>query len=410
MKLTPSQKIIAKSNKRFRVLNCGRRFGKTTEAIEEIKGKALGGNKNDRIVYIAPTYQQARDIAWEMLKRELEPIIKKVNESRLELEVYNQHQDSVYIILRGWESIETLRGQKFTFLVLDEVAMMRNFWVGWHEVLRPALADLKGGALFISTPKGFNHFYDLYNLAQDPIKGKEYESFHFTTRDNPFIPSEEIDKAQQEMEENRFAQEYMADFRKAEGLVYKDFDRSKHVFSEVIPIREIRRIASVDFGWTNPTCVLTIVIDYDNNYWVLDEMYKTQKNMQDIIQYCKTTRASEFYPDPAEPDRIEEMKLAGLNVQEVSKDIEFGITCVQKMFKTNKIKIHSSCVNLISELETYHYPDKKPDHNEPELPVKENDHAMDALRYALYNTAPVEDDTSMLWKIARNRMNKGTMQ
>ena len=392
MILTPSQKLIAKDTHRFRVLSCGRRFGKTTEAIEEIKGKALSANESDKIVYIAPTYQQARDIAWDMLKKELKPIVIKTNESRLELEVQNKDGKFINIMLRGWEAVESLRGQKFIFIVIDEVAMMRNFWVGWQEVLRPALTDTKGDCLFISTPKGFNHFYDLYNL-QD--KDNDYKSFHYTTYDNPYIPIEEIDKARQELPENRFAQEYLADFRKAEGLVYKEFDRGKHIFDDYNNIREIKRIVGVDFGFTNPTAILSISIDYDNTYWVRSEFYKTNKTTDEIINYCKTLNGNEFYPDPAEPDRIKQMMDAGLNIQEVSKDIEFGITCVQQMFRTNKLRIHKDCINLLSELETYHYPDKKPEKNEAELPVKENDHACDALRYALYNTRPIsiEDNT-----------------
>lgn len=389
MILTSAQKQIAKDNHRFRVLNCGRRFGKTTEAIEEIKGYALSAKEGDKIAYIAPTYQQARDIAWEMIKKELRPITIRANESRLELEVQNKEGKPVLISLRGWESIETLRGQKFRFVVIDEVAMMRNFWIGWQEVIRPALTDTRGHVLFISTPKGFNHFYDLYNF-QD--KDTDYKSFHFTTYDNPFIPVDEINKARKELPENRFAQEYLADFRKQEGLVYKDFDRDIHLFDDSNSIREIKRIIGVDFGFTNPTAILTISIDYDNTYWVRNEFYKTNKTTEEIINYCKTLNGNEFYPDPAEPDRIQQMKDSGLNVQEVSKDVEFGITCVQQMFRTNKLRIHKDCVNLISELETYRYPDKKPDKNEAELPVKENDHLMDALRYALYNTAPVSVD------------------
>ncbi|NCU42657.1 MAG: hypothetical protein EOM19_08200, partial [Candidatus Moranbacteria bacterium] len=218
MILTSAQNSIARDTHRFRVINCGRRFGKTTLAVEEIKGIAL--SKNARIAYIAPTYQQARDIAWQMLINELKPIITKLNESRLELEVNNLKKGTSLIQLRGWESIETLRGQAFDFLVIDEVAMMRNFWINWEEVIRPTLTDRKGQVMFISTPKGFNHFYDLYSK-----EGEDYKSFHFTSYDNPHIPAEEIDTAKEEMTEDRFAQEYLADFRKTEGLVYKEFSR-----------------------------------------------------------------------------------------------------------------------------------------------------------------------------------------
>ncbi len=110
-------------------------------------------------------------------------------------------------MLRGWEAIETLRGQSVDFIVLDEVAMYRNFWRTWQEVIRPTLTDRKGRAMFISTPKGFNHFYDLYNLQEED---SDFKSFQFTTYDNPHIPVEEIDKAKQELTEDRFYQEYMA--------------------------------------------------------------------------------------------------------------------------------------------------------------------------------------------------------
>jgi phage terminase large subunit len=81
------------------------------------------------------------------------------------------------------------------------------------------------------------------------------------------------------------------------------------------------------------------------------------------------------------------MRRHSLNVREVSKDIEAGITKVQELFKANRIRVHASCVNLISELESYAFPDRKPGQTEPETPVKENDHACDALRYGLFMNA-----------------------
>lgn len=384
MQLTQAQKTIAKDNHRFRVLNCGRRFGKTTLAVEEIKGLALA--KEARIAYIAPTYQQARDIAWGMLVKELKPIIKKINETRLELEVLNKDGLSSFIVLRGWESVETMRGQAFDFLILDEVASMRNFWVGWNEVLSPTLIDRKGNAMFISTPKGFNHFYDLFNLRE---KDTDFASFHYTTYDNPTVPPEEIEREKKAKPEDTFAQEYLADFRKQEGLVYKEFDRSKHLFDDFTQRRQIAEVlAGVDFGFTNPSVILRIEHDTDNHYWITSEWYKTQQTNAQLIEYAKTLSVNIFYPDPAEPDRIKEMSDAGLNIREVSKDIEKGIDSVRELLKQDRLHIHKDCINLINELETYRYPDKKPEHNEPEVPVKENDHAMDAMRYALHNNMP----------------------
>lgn len=387
MALTPAQKIIASDTHRFRVLNCGRRFGKTTEAIEEIKGYILSSQEGDKIAYIAPTYQQARDIAWEMMIRELRPIVIKKNEARLELEVMNKEGKPVLLVLRGWESIETLRGQKFRFVVIDEVASMRNFWIGWQEVLRPALTDLQGHCLFISTPKGFNHFYDLYNL-QD--KDSDYKSFHFTSYDNPHIPKEELDKARLEITEDRFAQEYLADFRKQEGLVYKEFNRSRHVI-QTIPTQFTEYVAGIDFGFTNPTAVIHIKRDRDENYFVTAEWYKTGQTDEQVGEYVRSCNFNKVYPDPESPSAIAVLNQKGVYTVEVIKNkdsIKNGIDRVRSLLKQNKLFIHSSCVNLIAEFETYVYPEKRPDMNEYENPIKEHDHALDALRYALSTNKP----------------------
>ena len=390
MKLTNAQATIAKDRHRFRVINIGRRGGKTTLAVEEIKGMAV--YREARIAYFAPTYQQARDIAWTMLVKELQPIILKQNESRLELEVRNISGTTSLIQLRGWESVETARGQAFDLLIIDEVAMMRNFWTNWEEVLRPTLTDRKGKVIFISTPKGFNHFYDLYNLEN---KDTDYKSFHFTTYDNPYLPVDEIDKAQKELTEDRFAQEYLADFRKTEGLVYKEFDRNKNCFTNEV-IHSIEKIAGVDFGYTNPCAVLTIKIDFDNNYWITDEFYKTGQTDSMIADYVSSQGFGKVYPDPESPSAIKELTNRGVNVREVIKNkdsIKNGITKIRELLKAKRLFINAKCQNLINEFETYSYPDKKELHNEEETPIKENDHAMDALRYAIASQEDIQKNS-----------------
>ena len=375
MKFHTTQSQVAKSNKRFRVVLCGRRWGKTTLSLYEMIAKAVA--KDDRrIAYVAPNYQQARDIAWTQLKRICIPITVNANEQRLEIEVRTQQGGTSLINLRGWESVETLRGQLFDFLVLDEVASYRNFWTGWHEVLRPALTDRKGDTLFIGTPKGFNHFYDLYNTKDD-----DYQSFTFTSYDNPFIPKEEIDKAKGEISEDRFAQEYLADFRKTEGLVYKEFSRERHVKPfTTIGYEEI--LLGIDFGYTNPSAILKI-IRVNDNYHVTEEWYQRKVTTSQIADQALSYNPTRVYPDPAEPDRIAELNDRGLNCMTVSKDIEAGVNKVHELFKQNRITIDPGCVNLIYELETYSYPEDKGERNPDEKPIKLNDHLLDALRYVI---------------------------
>lgn len=402
MQLTQSQRIIASDKHRFRVVNCGRRFGKTILAIEEMI--ALGLHKESRIAYIAPTYQQARDIAWEQLKKRLIDTNPEINESRLEVRVKNIQGTQSVISLRGWESIETLRGQSFDLVILDEVASMRYFWEGWQEVVRPTLTDRKGQAMFISTPKGFNHFYELYN---EENKDKNFKSFHFTSYDNPNIPSDEIDEAKNQLTEDQFAQEYLADFRKQEGLVYKEFQRPRHVYSDAdIDIAE--SIGAVDFGFTNPTCVLSILRDRNDVYWITDEYYQTGKTAIQIAEYIQNQEYNKVYPDPASPQAIKELTDRHINVYEVNKgqdSIINGINKVREMFKQGRIKIHESCKNLIWELETYSYGERKANHNETEVPIKENDHAVDALRYALMTNQPEKRiDHATKFKLQQNRI------
>jgi PBSX family phage terminase large subunit len=385
----PSQGSIAADTHRYRVVNCGRRFGKTKLAVWEMLGCALA-EKDRRIAYLAPTYQQARDIAWLELKQITAPVAKAVNESRLEIEVKTTDGGTSFIVLRGWESVETLRGQKFHMLVIDEIAQMRSFWEGWQEVLRPALTDYRGSVLFLSTPKGFNHFYDLYRME---AKDADFKSFHFTSYDNPYMPREELDKARLELTEDRFAQEYLADFRKTEGLVYKEFDRARHVISETqLPPHFAEIIAGVDFGFTHPAAVMFIGKDHDSRYFLFQEFYKRGKTDAEIAEFVAAQKFHRVYPDPENPAAIEELRRRNVNVREVKKgkdSVRNGINVVRELLKSNRLYIVNSCENTILEFETYSYPDGKNGKDSDENPLKEGDDAMDALRYPLMMDSPL---------------------
>lgn len=390
MILHDAQKKVVLDRHRFRVVCAGRRGGKTELAVAEMAGKAYS-KKGRHIAYIAPTLQQARDIAWTKLVQVCAPItIKKLESPSHSLTVQTADGGKSVISLRGWESIETVRGLAFDFIVIDEIASMRGFDATWNEIIRPTLTDREGEVLFISTPKGFNHFYDLYNKHLDPEKGKDYKSFHFTSYDNPHVKASEIDKAKAELTEDQFAQEYLADFRKQEGLVYKEFDRKRHVF-ETMPVKVDEYFAGIDFGFTNPTAVIHIKRDHDQNYFVTSEWYKTGRTEEQIAEYVKSCGFNRVYPDPEAPSAIEVMNGKGIPVVEVLKNkdsIKNGINRIRQLLKMNKLYIHKSCVNLISEFEDYCYPESTPERNEHENPVKDHDHALDALRYALSTNLP----------------------
>lgn len=382
MILTPWQITVANNRSRFRVCCIGRRAGKTTLAIEEIKGKAIYTKAN--IAYIAPTYQQARDIAWETLKKEMQGAIISINESRLEIKVKNTLGTESMITLKGWESIESLRGQSFDMLVIDEVAMMRNFWTSWQEVIRPTLTDRKGEVMFISTPRGFNHFYELYNMH---LTDKDYASFHFTTYDNPHIDPTEVEKSKLEITETRFAQEYLADFKKVEGLVYKEFDRTRHLYEKLPENTHFEYLGGVDFGFTHPAAVTHVYKTPNNDYYVENEYYQKGRTENQIADYIASCKFNRVYPDPENPSAIQVLANKNVNIREVTKgknSVKSGIDRVRDLFKQNKLHINKRCVNLIGELESYSYGDSKDGGDVAENPVKENDDLLDSLRYVIF--------------------------
>lgn len=384
MLLTQSQATIAKDLHRFRVVRAGRRFGKTFLSVEEIKGKAL--SKPSRIAYFATTYQQARDICWELLKKELAPATIQANESRLEIRTQTQKGGESIIQLKGWESVETSRGQAFDFLVLDEIASMKSFWANWREILRPTLTDTKGEALFISTPKGFNHFYDLCNQE---LKDKDFKSFHFTSYDNPMLPADELETAKQTLPPDIFAQEYLASFQKTQGLVYKEFLRERHLY-DVLPAFSMNKIAGIDFGFVNPAAILDIRTDGEK-FFVEDEWYKPGRTDLQIAEYVAQSGFEEVYADPESPGAIEELRRKNINVREVVKgkdSIENGIKKIKELLISRKLMINARCVNLISEFEMYSYDDEDGEKNAKEKPLKANDHALDALRYVVMMKQP----------------------
>lgn len=383
------QQALVEDKHRFKLIRSGRRFGKTTYAINTLIEEAL--LKQDGLYfYIAPTYKQAKMIAWAMLLKAVgklpPPLMQKINESELYVVIGNNSR----ICIKGADNPDALRGVGLDGAVLDEYSDIREHV--FTDIIEPALTDKMGWCTIIGTPKGFNHFYRLYVKVQtDPT----WAVFHRTSYDNPGISREELDRIRVKTPEDTFAQEFLAEFRRFEGLVYKEFDRDRHTFITMPDtVQRVDVIAGVDFGYTNPSAIVVVAQDFDNHYWVIDEWYKNQKLTDEIIGVCKglvaSTKVNIFYPDPAEPDRIEAMNRDGLTTREVNKDVAAGVDRVRSLFKENRLKVSLNCRNLLFELETYHYPERKEGKNEQELPVKENDHAVDALRYALYTHSPLD--------------------
>lgn len=381
----PGQAQIAEDKHRFRVARCGRRFGKSWLAAWEMYALAVSTD-NARVVYYAPTREDARDIMWRILKEVCaSSIVGDPNESRLEMNIRTISGGTSLIILYGWEALQDRGkgvGVKNNFAVLDEVSKFTNFEYGWQEILRPTLMDVQGGALFISTTNGFNHFYDLCNKE---LVDDDYKTFHFTSYDNPFIKAEEIEKMKMEMTEDRAAQEIYAEFRKKEGLVYKEFNRQLHVTAEK-PQLIVETLGGVDAGFTHPTAVPTIKKDYEGIYWITDEWMETGKTEAEVVEYVAMQRFNKVYPDPENASLVEALRRRGVNVREVKKgkgSIVAGINTMHELLKQNRIRVMQHCIHTIEALEMYSYKETKGDKTPDELPSHEFSDMLDAIRYVL---------------------------
>jgi hypothetical protein len=201
------QKEIHKNLKRFSVLVCHRRFGKTYLAINTLIDAAVRTKReNLRFGYVAPYQKQAKQVAWDYLKRfTLNIPGTKANESESAIDFPNGARIRLY----GSDNGESMRGLYFDGVVMDEVADMRP--ETWSEIIRPALTDVhhKGWCLFIGTPKGLNQFYDLYQYAQqDP----EWYAGMYRVDETDVLDDEEVQMARNTMAENQYRREFLCDF------------------------------------------------------------------------------------------------------------------------------------------------------------------------------------------------------
>jgi len=210
------QREIIKSNARFKIIRAGRRSGKTTLEAEDMCFDAI--SKKDRnIIYIAPNQLQARKIIWEIFKKRLNGIAK-FNEQRLEIKIPTIDNGFSNIFVAGWENRENFRGRNADKIVFDELDTMKNFFLGWQEIFRPALTDTSGKAIFVGTPKKENP--NLRRLEKLAETDSDYECFHFATDDNLYIPKLEIEKAKEELDHETYKQEFLAEYVENQGALF----------------------------------------------------------------------------------------------------------------------------------------------------------------------------------------------
>jgi hypothetical protein len=341
-------------SKRFGVVVAHRRMGKTVSAINHlIKDALLNQKEAPRYAYIAPTYGQAKRVAWDYLVKYAEPLGGTSNISELRVDFWGRR-----IQLFGSDNPETLRGQYFDGVILDEIGD-QNPKI-WTDIVRPALADRKGWCLFIGTPKGHNHFKELRDRAETE---DGWGLLEFKASETGVVDDTELKAAKNEMGEDKYRQEFECSFDAAVegsyfGQILNELEEKKHM--QEIPREELSRTFTAwDLGMGDSTSIWVAqlvgtevrLIDYYENHGVgLDHYVKWIKDND----YLK---AEHILPHDVRvrelgtgKSRMEMLEDAGLEVKIAPRmGLDDGIQAVRRLlprcwFNVPKVQIGLNCL------------------------------------------------------------------
>ena len=410
MKLSAPQQTISNHSARFKVCAAGRRFGKSFLSINELAKFAR--KPNQRCLYVAPTYRQAKTVIWEELKSQLYSVkwIKKVNESDLTITLVNGST----IAIRSADNKDALRGTKYNFIVLDECAFMGEDV--WYSVLRPTLSDTGGSALFITSPDGRNWIYDLWVNANAQ---EDWAAFSYSTIDGGNVPQEEIDAARRDLDPKRFEQEYEAKFIDTSSVIFYGFTEDNVV---VKPVPEMR--APLHIGMDFNIDPMSAVVCYKgaNSLHIVDEIEIWSSNTLEMVQEIRKRYGNEkqiyVYPDSSGARRTTNstgisdhiiLQNNGFRVisGKTNPPVGEAITAVNSLLCNTtgerRLTIDPKCKRLRECLIKHTY---KPG---TRIPDKDSgfDHMTDALRYVTHTLFPLKQlprDAVMQTRMRSGRM------
>jgi hypothetical protein len=402
------------------VLLFGRQTGKTFFSVNHAWLSAV--IQQGRYFVVFKTYKQAKEVVWRqyvpLIPKEL---IFKTNDTDLLIEfnyvkgpvvlpdgttIQVEHDETKprsTLQLLGSDQADSHRGFRADGIVFDEYGDQdpENFKL----VYEPMFSTTDGWAIFMGTPRGYNHFYDLiYGTSKTDIGAKADPKWFYleaTWKDSPFVKPDFIAERRHEAEKmgdlSGFLQEYELEFRSVTGAVYPDLNREFHQFKPGDEPEDLTYYGAIDFGW-HTTAFLLIGIDKDQRWWIIDEVYGRQETLDSIIPRIQARlgdkRLSLVIADSADREAVELMRrkfpVVGINKALEAKNYSTGIGLVTEKLKAREqlvgkpkpsLRLSTACKNLIIEMESYHFEEKKEGRNISDVPVKENDHGPDALRY-----------------------------
>lgn len=344
-----AQARVLRGAGRFNVMVCGRRFGKTLLGIERASRGALDGAP---VGWFAPSYKDSAE-AWRDIKRTLAPVTAARSEQEKRLELITGGVIEVWTLMDP----DSGRGRKYRRVIVDEAAKIAKLEEAWTETLRPTLADYQGDAWFLSTPKGRNYFWRLYNMAAEH---DNWRAWQMPTSANPYIAPEEIEDARRQLPQSAFAQEYLAEFTDDAGAVFRNV---RGCVDERLPLAGPapgqRYSAGLDWAQMNDFTVIAVV-DNSGALVALDRFNQVAWG----VQYGRIKAMTERWglaTSYAELNSIGSPNLEQLQAQGLSQWRGFTTTSDTKAeviqalalaFERGEIRIPNDPV-LIAELESF---------------------------------------------------------
>lgn len=397
-----AQRAILDSPARYKVIDCGRRFGKT----ELFCNVLLNGHSPGRpgalagmpVAYVSLTYKNVKELWGRLLDTLPDELVAYKNESDQYLELAGGGSVECWT----FERFTSARGRAYAGICLDEAAQTRSLMDAWQEVFIAMLMDYEGWAMVGSTPQGFNFFYDLFLRGKDSAF-PDWDSWLFTSYDNPWIKPYEIDQVKAMLPDIVFRREYMAEFAVSEGLVYSSFSVEQNVTADAEYNPDLDVYWAVDDGYSHgqgvgtaghhPRVVLFAQQHPDGSMTIFDEYYRSLQPSDLTLSEC-LERPYNFpqlaLVDSSAAELRGRLSSAGIPNGPASHKVSEGIKVVRRFILNGagvrQLFIHPRCVNTIREVQSYRYNPALTgaDAGEPK-PYKMDDHCPDCLRYLLWN-------------------------
>lgn len=344
-------------------------------------------------------------------------------------EMYLEFPWQTRIEVRSADHPENLVGEALDHVIMSEAAKHKE--ETWERFIRPALADKRGGADFPTTPEGFNWLYQIWMLGRDNSM-PEYESWRFPSWANSVVypggeDDPEIQLLKRTMMPERFMQEIAADFSSFVGKIYPEWQDDVHVGN--FPFHpEWPNYIAFDWGYTNPLAAIEFQISPNDEVYIWREHYKAYKTLREHIDILKAREQPAGYhldlafgdaADPAAVQTVSQYLVGCIGDPKAKENWREGIDLVRSFMQPiqigeadeygtplEKVRFHVdvSCKNTIHEFNNYRAPDSVKGRNVQEIGLRQDDHALDAIRYglvhiyhlgAVYHLSDVYEGTSV---------------